>query len=282
MPEELKKMMSRQASAEREKRATITKAEGDREAAVNLAAAAKTMGESPGAMQLRTLQTIDGLGPAASNTVVIAVPVELMEVIKGLNDSLKDGYRNRMGVRGMNFTWPLAREPPTATIRKLRCGMITQNTNAGTRERFVEIPAGRRKVRGTLRIPREPQGVVAFAHGSGSGRFSPRNQFVAQKLQDAGLTTLLIDLLEEDETQDRRNVFDIELLADRLGAATHWLVQDPDTRDLRLGYFGASTGAAAALVAAAWRPESIAAVVSRGGRPDLAWDDLPDVAHPHC
>jgi regulator of protease activity HflC (stomatin/prohibitin superfamily) len=95
MPEELKKMMSRQASAEREKRATITKAEGDREAAVNLAAAARTMGESPGAMQLRTLQTIDGLGPAASNTVVIAVPVELMEVIKGLNDSLRDGYHSR-------------------------------------------------------------------------------------------------------------------------------------------------------------------------------------------
>jgi regulator of protease activity HflC (stomatin/prohibitin superfamily) len=95
MPEDLKKMMSRQASAEREKRATITKAEGDREAAVNLAAAARTMGESPGAMQLRTLQTIDGLGPAASNTVVIAVPVELMEVIKGLNDSLKDRYHNR-------------------------------------------------------------------------------------------------------------------------------------------------------------------------------------------
>jgi regulator of protease activity HflC (stomatin/prohibitin superfamily) len=97
MPEELKKMMSRQASAEREKRATITKAEGDREAAINLAAAAQTMGESPGAMQLRTLQTIDGLGPAASNTVVIAVPVELMEVIKGLNDSLKNGYQGRAG-----------------------------------------------------------------------------------------------------------------------------------------------------------------------------------------
>ncbi len=89
MPEELKKMMSRQASAEREKRATITKAEGDREAAINLAAAARTMGESPGAMQLRTLQTIDGLGPTASNTVVIAVPVEMMEVIRSVDSSLK-------------------------------------------------------------------------------------------------------------------------------------------------------------------------------------------------
>ena len=91
MPEELKKMMSRQASAEREKRATITKAEGDRDAAVNLAAAARTMGECPGAMQLRTLQTIDGLGPTASNTVVIAVPVELMDVINSLNASLRSG-----------------------------------------------------------------------------------------------------------------------------------------------------------------------------------------------
>jgi regulator of protease activity HflC (stomatin/prohibitin superfamily) len=95
MPEELKKMMSRQASAEREKRATITKAEGDKEASINLAAAARTMAESPGAMQLRTLQTIDGLGPTASNTVVLAVPVEMMEVIKGLNDSLRGGYHSR-------------------------------------------------------------------------------------------------------------------------------------------------------------------------------------------
>ena len=93
MPEELKKMMSRQASAEREKRATITKAEGDKEAAVNLAAAARTMAESPGAMQLRTLQTIDGLGPTASNTVVLAVPVEMMEVVKDFDISLRDGFR---------------------------------------------------------------------------------------------------------------------------------------------------------------------------------------------
>ncbi|HEX8754559.1 MAG TPA: SPFH domain-containing protein [Solirubrobacterales bacterium] len=98
MPEELKKMMSRQASAEREKRATITKAEGDKEAALNLAAAARTMGESPGAMQLRTLQTIDGLGPTASNTVVLAVPVELMELVTQLNDSLRDGFRRPAGV----------------------------------------------------------------------------------------------------------------------------------------------------------------------------------------
>jgi len=158
--------------------------------------------------------------------------------------------------------------------------MVTQKLSAPTRERFVEIPAGRRRVKGALRMPREPRGVVAFAHGSGSGRFSPRNQFVAEALQDAGLATLLIDLLEEDETEDRRNVFDIELLAERLGAATHWLGRDRDTRGLRLGYFGASTGAAAALMTAARQPEPVGAVVSRDGRPDLAWGDLPDVIAP--
>lgn len=100
MPEELKKMMSRQASAEREKRATITKAEGDKEAAANLAAAAKTMGESPGAMQLRTLQTIDGLGPTASNTVVIAVPIEIVELMTALKDSLRDGQLKPSGITG--------------------------------------------------------------------------------------------------------------------------------------------------------------------------------------
>jgi putative phosphoribosyl transferase len=158
--------------------------------------------------------------------------------------------------------------------------MMKQSTNPGSRERLVEIPAGLRMVRGILRIPPDPRGMVAFAHGSGSGRFSPRNQFVAQALRDAGLGTLLIDLLEEDEAEDRRNVFDIELLASRLGAAAQWLGRDPETRGLRLGYFGASTGAAAALVAAARQQEPISAVVSRGGRPDLARDALPEVVAP--
>jgi putative phosphoribosyl transferase len=158
--------------------------------------------------------------------------------------------------------------------------MDMQKENAGTRERFVEISAGRRKVAGYLRKPPEARGVVAFAHGSGSGRFSPRNRFVAQVLHDAGLATLLIDLLEEDEAQDRRSVFDIKLLASRLGAASHWLSRDPDTSNLSQGYFGASTGAAAALVAAARWAGPVDAIVSRGGRPDLAADDLSDVRAP--
>jgi putative phosphoribosyl transferase len=122
--------------------------------------------------------------------------------------------------------------------------------------------------------------VVAFAHGSGSGRFSPRNQFVAGVLNQAGLATLLLDLLEEEEADDRDKVFDIPLLAERLQSAAEWLSREPATSALRLGYFGASTGAGAALVAAARQPDAVSAVVSRGGRPDLAREYLPRVQAP--
>jgi putative phosphoribosyl transferase len=151
---------------------------------------------------------------------------------------------------------------------------------AELRERDVKIPTAGRELSGTMGLPRGATGMVLFAHGSGSGRFSPRNQLVARALQGAGLGTLLIDLLGDDETDDRRKVFDIELLADRVLAAALWLGHEPETRGLRLGFFGASTGAAAALVAAARRPELAAAIVSRGGRPDLARGDLPDVTAP--
>jgi len=123
---------------------------------------------------------------------------------------------------------------------------------------------------GLLGVPPDPRGIVLFAHGSGSSRFSPRNNFVAERLRDAGLATLLFDLLTEPEADDRRNVFDIPLLAERLVAATEWLSEQPALRALPCGYFGASTGAAAALVAAATPPGRIRAVVSRGGRPDMA------------
>jgi putative phosphoribosyl transferase len=131
-----------------------------------------------------------------------------------------------------------------------------------------------------LGIPPGAVGVVLFAHGSGSGRFSPRNRFVAHHLQKGGIATLLIDLLTEDEAEDRRNVFDIDLLADRVLMAGTWLGNDERTRHLPLGYFGASTGAGAALQAAARRPSMVKAVVSRGGRPDLAERYLPDVTAP--
>jgi len=132
---------------------------------------------------------------------------------------------------------------------------------------------------GILRIPDNPMGLVVFAHGSGSGRLSPRNNRVAEALHGAGLATLLLDLLHPDEERDRQNVFNIGLLAARLAAASQWARAQPWLRDLPIGYFGASTGAGAALVAAA-RDHTIAAVVSRGSRPDLANDALSDVAAP--
>jgi dienelactone hydrolase len=123
-------------------------------------------------------------------------------------------------------------------------------------------------------------GVVAFVHGSGSSRLSPRNIQVAWRLNDAGLSTLLFDLLSEEEALDRANVFDVSLLARRLGAARQWLREQPETEALPVGYFGASTGAAAALWAAAEYGADVRAIVSRGGRPDLAWSRLDFVHAP--
>jgi dienelactone hydrolase len=150
--------------------------------------------------------------------------------------------------------------------------------------RQVSIPAGTATLQGDLTIPRQAIGVVAFAHGSGSSRFSPRNRAVAAVLEQSGLATLLLDLLTPDEEAiDDRTAelrFDIGLLAQRLVAATDWLTAQPVTHDFPIGYFGASTGAAAALVAAAERPELVHAVVSRGGRPDLAGPALRRVRAP--
>lgn len=133
---------------------------------------------------------------------------------------------------------------------------------------------------GDLRSPADPAGVVIFAHGSGSSRLSPRNQQVAFALVETGMTTLLFDLLTEREAQDRANVFDIGLLASRLVQAIDWMRTQPGLAELPIGLFGASTGAAAALMAAAARPDAVAAVVSRGGRPDLAGAVLEHVTAP--
>lgn len=150
--------------------------------------------------------------------------------------------------------------------------------------RDVEIPSGERTLRGILSVPAGAAAVVLFAHGSGSGRLSTRNTLVARALNDAALATLLVDLLtEEEEHADARTGhlrFDIDLLSNRVLDATDWLKQVPETASLPIGYFGASTGAAAALQAAAKRPESIHAVVSRGGRPDLAMQWLDSVKAP--
>jgi putative phosphoribosyl transferase len=131
-----------------------------------------------------------------------------------------------------------------------------------------------------LVMPEHATGLVLFVHGSGSSRHSRRNRWVASVLQQHGLATLLFDLLTEEEAQDRRKVFNIPLLARRVGQAIDWVERRPDLVRLRLGLFGASTGAAAALLVAAQKPKRVAAVVSRGGRPDLAMDALPDVQAP--
>jgi len=148
----------------------------------------------------------------------------------------------------------------------------------------VQIPAGGAVLSGDVTIPEKALALVLFAHGSGSSRHSPRNQFVARTLNRAGLGTLLFDLLTpEEEALDiytREHRFNIGLLAERLVHATNWAKEQDQTRDLRIGYFGSSTGGGAALVAAAELPQKAGAVVSRGGRPDLAGDALPKVQAP--
>jgi dienelactone hydrolase len=148
----------------------------------------------------------------------------------------------------------------------------------------LKIPVGNVIVKGNLNLPDQTQGIILFAHGSGSGRFSPRNQYVARELNKSKFATLLFDLLTMDEEQadiiTAQYRFNIKLLAQRLLGATTWLKDQPKTKTLSIGYFGASTGAAAALIAAAKLPKDIFAVVSRGGRPDLAGDYLHDVVAP--
>lgn len=161
--------------------------------------------------------------------------------------------------------------------------MTTSPRTSGT-ETAVTIQAGAAHLHGDMTIPKGATGIVVFAHGSGSGRHSPRNRFVAGALQEAGLATLLFDLLtmEEERIDDRTREyrFDVALLAERLVQVTDWLATADDTRGLHIGYFGASTGAGAALVAASERPDAARAVVSRGGRPDLAGPVLGRVKAP--
>jgi putative phosphoribosyl transferase len=155
--------------------------------------------------------------------------------------------------------------------------MRPSDDRAGSEAEIVIPPVG---LEGTLTLPAPGSGFVVFAHGSGSSRLSPRNRFVAAGLHEAGLGTLLFDLLRPHEAGDRANVFDIDLLAERLAMAVDWLTVEPETGELPVGLFGASTGAAAALVAETRLARPVAAIVSRGGRPDLAGAALPKVKAP--
>lgn len=147
-------------------------------------------------------------------------------------------------------------------------------------EQEVIISEGVVRLNGIFALPEKARGMIIFAHGSGSGRFSSRNLFVARQLQNAQFGTLLMDLLSETESMNRDNIFDIGLLADRLTLAKRWILNQPEAAHLKIGYFGASTGAGAALVAAAIDPSHLFAIVSRGGRPDLANQFLAEVLSP--
>jgi pimeloyl-ACP methyl ester carboxylesterase len=186
-----------------------------------------------------------------------------------------------------------AREPLRAGLIQRKAGVADRPRMAAARDGWRKIMAEKAvrdairtiiippvRLEGLLGVPEAAKGVVLFAHGSGSGRLSPRNNFVAQRLRESGLATMLFDLLTVEEADDRRNVFDIPLLAQRLSMATACVRQDPETTGLDIGYFGASTGAAAALVAAAAEGDQVAAIVSRGGRPDLAGPALAAVKAP--
>lgn len=162
--------------------------------------------------------------------------------------------------------------------------IMRELSSKGKSSNEVKIPINSITLEGNLTIPEGAKGIVVFAHGSGSSRFSSRNRYVAQELQKEGLGTLLFDLLTaEEERIDMITAhlrFDIDLLANRLVSVTNWLFSNPETKNLNIGYFGASTGAAAALIAAKEHTNVIKAVVSRGGRPDLAEKALPNVKAP--
>ena len=217
--------------------------------------------------------------------VILAVPVAPPETVAALRRDADDVVAVETPEPFFAIGGWYSDFSPTSddeVIALLTQGGAAREVGGGVRgaDREIVIPAEGRQLPGHLTIPSGAGGLVVFAHGSGSGRHSPRNQAVARALNDAGLGTLLFDLLSPDEEADRANVFDIPLLAGRLGAATAWLLDQDDARTLPIGFFGASTGAGAALWAAAEPDSPVRAIVSRGGRPDLAGARLKSVRAP--
>jgi putative phosphoribosyl transferase len=215
-------------------------------------------------------------------TVIVAVPVAPVDAAERLM-GVADGFVSLatpepFGAVG-NFYEDFTQVTDREVVDLLRRDeQPATETSPVSREVTVDTDGVR--LPGQLVLPDDAIGIVLFAHGSGSSRNSPRNVFVAEQLHKVGVGTLLFDLLTRDEELDRSNVFDIDLLAGRLRAATRWVLMQPESDGLEVGYFGASTGAGAALVAAADSPFPISAIVSRGGRPDLAGSCLGDVAAP--
>lgn len=230
---------------------------------------------------------LSALKRGGADRIVVALPVapvRALDDISGLADDVicLHPAKTFYGVGGFYRDFHQLTDAETVALLEEAAGFHAPDKQESTTKhmdrRLVNIPP--LGLVGDLRMPRNPVGLVVFAHGSGSSRHSPRNVFVAQELNERGFATLLFDLLTVEESKDRSNVFDIPLLAERVVEACMWAASEPDTADLPLGLFGASTGAAAALVAAAEIGERVAAVVSRGGRPDLAGSALPKVVAP--
>ena len=224
-----------------------------------------------------------GLKRSNPRRIVVALPVAPKTALDAIYDQADDiiclnpatAFR---GVGGFYRDFHQLSDKETLALLDQVPIKPVKTKHARMHKRQVAIPP--LGLLGDLTVPPSPQGIVLFAHGSGSSRRSPRNTHVADQLNAGGFATLLFDLLTPDEADDRRNVFDIPLLADRVVEASIWITSEPDLEDLPLGIFGASTGAAAALVAAAELKDRVAAVVSRGGRPDLATDFLLQVPCP--
>ncbi len=221
---------------------------------------------------------IAALRRRGASHVILAVPVAAPESVRALREEADEVVCVQMpedlwavGYWYEDFRPTTDEEVAALLAESAAQASATEHPSADGASQGVTIPLGDHLlVGGNLTVPRQAQGIVLFAHGSGSSRLSPRNRAVAQALAEAGFATLLFDLLSPAEEGDRAKVFDIELLASRLIAASDWVAQRPELRDLPLAFFGASTGAAAALTAAAAMGDRVAAVVSRGGRPDLA------------
>lgn len=247
-------------------------------------------GVATGATALAACQVVTQLGAAR---VVLAVPVAPQGWVRGFRgvadefvDLITPRQFSAIGRWYSDFSQTTDEEVVAclreAAAREAQIPAQTRRTAATVHgvSADVEVQAGPMPLAASLTVPPQATGLVLFAHGSGSGRHSPRNRFVAQTLNRSGLGTVLLDLLTPEEELDRSNVFDVRLLAARLDAATQWLHTRRELSRMRIGYFGASTGAAAAMWAAAEPRTDVGAVVSRGGRPDLAAPRLSDVSAP--